>query len=93
MSEWKAISEAVQRENQQLREENQKLREDKSRLLTTLKEYKDNSDQIIKEAVEERDKLIEALREIEDESSQEDACITKINGIAHSTLKEIGVTP
>lgn len=43
-------------------------------------------------AKEERKKLIEGLREIEDESSHEDACITKINGIARDLLEEIGVT-
>ncbi|RJE88613.1 hypothetical protein D3P07_11500 [Paenibacillus sp. 1011MAR3C5] len=39
----------------------------------------------------ERDKAIEGLREVADESSHEDACVTKINGIVQDTLKELGV--
>jgi uncharacterized coiled-coil DUF342 family protein len=39
----------------------------------------------------ERDKLKQALAEIEDESSQEDADITRINGIAQDSLRALGI--
>lgn len=49
-------------------------------------------DASVSEMHKREQRLIEALREIEDESSQEDACITRINGIAQDILQEIGVT-
>lgn len=62
---YKALYEQEKRlaaaEIERLEEENQKLREDKSRLLRTLKEYKNDSNLIVKEAVKERDKLIEGI--------------------------------
>lgn len=89
--------------NDKHRETNRKLREElygwkshRSELVTKNKELlgRLHSAQQRMELI--RDKLLDiftGLEEIEEESSHEDACITKINGIARHLIEEFGEEP
>lgn len=89
----------------QLREERDTLKEALSAVIEqerkdsvtagkTIQEITDEARRWLRERnalVEERDKLKEALTEIEDESSREDADLTRINGITQDTLRALGI--